>query len=586
MVYDGDCGFCRLWIGRWKELTGKAVDYEPYQTAASRHPSVPREAFAEAVHLFEPGGRVSRGAEAVLRSLSRAPGLSWLPAAYAIPGAAPVLEAGYRFVAARRPFFSRLTRLLWGASPAPAPVERTARLFLAALGLCYLAAFASLGVQVRGLIGAEGIMPAGALLTAASEGLGWQRYWAFPTLAWIASSDAALTGFCVLGGTAALGLISGLAAGPCALAAWALYLSLSAVGADFLSFQWDALLLEAGLIAVFLPAWRRGGGASRGALLLARLLLVKLMLQSAVVKLASGDPAWRELTALTWHYWTQPLPNPPAWFAHHAPLWFHKASCAAMFAIEFAAPLLLLGPRRVRALGAALIAALMLLIAATGNYGFFNLLTLALCVAALDDALLPGTPREGGPVSPARRRAVLALAALWLAVSASLTAARLGRAPSTPERAVLAAISPLRSFNAYGLFAVMTKSRDEISLEVSLDGLDWREWPFPYKPGDALRAPPWAGPHMPRLDWQMWFAALGPPAQSPWFGNFLYRVLQGSPAVKDLLGPDPLGGAKPRYARAVRWGTAFSSPEERRVSGTWWTRRRGGLFYPVVSLRN
>ncbi len=586
LVFDGDCGFCRLWIERWRLATGDKVAYEPYQTAAAHHKEVTRAAFAEAIHLFEPG-RTSRGAEAALRSLSYACGLSWLPRLYALPGAAPLAESGYRFVAARRTLFSRLTRLLWGETPVPAPVGFTVRLVLAGIGACYLLAFASLAGQTRGLMGSDGIMPAAAMLAAAKAQLGPMRFWLFPTAAWLSASDAALAAYGWLGALASLGMIFGVAAGPCALLCWALYLSLSAVGSDFMSFQWDVLLLEAGLIACFLAPWRRAAAApSRGALWLLRLLLAKLMLQSGLVKLCSGDPAWRDLTALTYHYWTQPLPTPLAWWADRLPLWFQKASCAVLLAIELGAPALILLPRRPRAAGAAAVAVLMVLIAATGNYGFFNILTVVLCVACLDDRFLGRA--EAAPsktaAPKARARAVGALAALSLTIGLFETLSILGTAPPAPVRALIAAVSPLRSFNRYGLFAVMTRTRDEIAVEVSADGSEWREWPFPYKPGDPRRAPPWVAPHMPRVDWQCWFAALGETSDSPWFANLTYRLLEGSPSVAGLLGPNPLGGAKPLYARAVRYETKFAPPE--RADGAWWTRTRKGLFFPVVSLKN
>ncbi|UPT73215.1 MAG: lipase maturation factor family protein [Elusimicrobiota bacterium] len=536
LVYDGECGFCRLWIERWKSATAGRVEFAPYQSAAARHPEVAREAFAEAVHFFEPS-RTTRAAEAALRALSYGDGLSWLPRLYALPGVPSVAEAVYRFVAARRPLFSRLTRLFYGESPVVPPVERTSRLFMSALGVCYLAAFVSLGVQVRGLVGSDGLLPAAGLLDAARAQLGPSRFWLFPTVFWAGASDAALSGACWLGAALSLGLVAGVAAGPCALACWTLYLSLCAVGGDFLSFQWDALLLEAGLISILLPAWRRGGGASRGALWLLRLLLVKLMLQSALVKLLSGDESWRGLTALTFHYWSQPLPTPAAWWFDRAPLWFHKASCVLMFLIELAAPALILLPRRARALGAGAVAFLMLVISLTGNYGFFNLLTLALCVACLDDRFLRG---EGAaPAEPSRVRSRLAgaLAALTLTIALFETAALFSFMPPEPARRLIGAVSPLRSFNRYGLFAVMTKARDEVALEVSADGREWREWPFRWKPGDERRAPPWAGLHMPRLDWQMWFAALGTPTDSPWIGNLAFRLLEGRGTVERLLGP-------------------------------------------------
>ncbi|MBI4371529.1 MAG: lipase maturation factor family protein [Elusimicrobia bacterium] len=571
LVFDGDCGFCRVWIERWRAATGDLVEYVPFQSAAGRFPKIPPEAFSEAVCLVEPNGRVSRGALAAFRALALAPNRrdkAWLFLYESLPPFARASEAVYRAVAKRRPFFSRLTRLLWGPSPVPPPIDGTRRAVLIGLGLCYLIAFVSLGVQVRGLIGSRGILPAPGL------------------------SDAALVGLCAAGALAALGLTAGTAAGPCALACWALYLLLEAAGSVFLNFQWDALLLEAGLIVVFLSPWSlrpsRASSPSRGALFLLRLLLVKLMLQSGLVKLLSGDPSWRSLDALLYHYWTQPLPAPAAWWADRLPLAAQRASCAVLFAVELGSPLLLLGPRRVRLVGAAVVAGLMALIALTGNYGIFNLLTAVLCLAALDDGipslarLAPGT----SPSAPVRRGLIVgAFAALWLTVSAAgFLAGTLGlRLPAAASRLFWAA-APLRSVNNYGLFAAMTTRRDEIAVEVSADGKDWREWPFRWKPGDPRRALPFVAPHMPRLDWQMWFAALGPPEASPWLGNLLYRILQGSEPVKALLGPDPLSGRRPLYVRATLYSYSFASPEQRRADGSWWHRERLGPYFPAVSL--
>lgn len=586
LVFDGDCGFCRLWIERWRRATGAKVDYEPFQSAAARHPEVPREAFLEAIHLFE-ADRTTRGAEAALRALARAPRLAWLPRLYAAPGVAVVAEAVYRFIAARRPLFARLTRLLWGSTTVPAPLDFTARLVLAGLGLCYLIAFASLGAQVRGLIGSDGIMPAAAMLDSARSQLGAERFWLLPSVAWLSASDAALSAYCWLGALASLGLVFGVAAGPCALLCWALYLSLCAVGSDFMNFQWDALLLEAGLVACLLApwSWKRGqaGGTSRGAIWLLRLLLLKLMLQSGLVKIASGDASWRDLTALTYHYWTQPLPTPLAWRFDALPPWFHKLSCLIVFAIELAAPLLILFPRRARAAGALSVVFLMVLIAATGNYGIFNLLTVVLCLSCLDDRFFRRIPKTRADIAApkARTRALAALGALSVTLGLFETLAILGAGVPAPVRMLAGAVAPLRSFNSYGLFAIMTRSRDEIAVEVSADGSEWLEWPFPYKPGDARRAPPWVAPHMPRLDWQCWFAALGEPGDSPWFGNLMFRLLEGGPSVARLMGPSPLAGGRPLYARAVRYRTAFAPSG----SGAWWTRERKGLYFPVVSLK-
>jgi hypothetical protein len=140
--------------------------------------------------------------------------------------------------------------------------------------------------------------------------------------------------------------------------------------------------------------------------------------------------------------------------------------------------------------------------------------------------------------------------------------------------------------NTYGLFAVMTKSRHEIIVQGSNDGTQWRDYDFKYKPGPVDRAPRWVAPHQPRLDWQMWFAALGTYRDNPWFVSFVLRLLQGSPEVLALLRPDPFQGTAPRYIRALVYNYTFTDFETRRRTGAWWKREPLGTYLPAVSLQD
>src|SRR5215470_3759546 len=199
------------------------------------------------------------------------------------------------------------------------------RLFLRLLALSYLAAFLSLAVQVRGLVGAEGILPARTLLDWVRPRTGLERYWIAPTVFWMADGDVALTAVCVAGAGLSVLLLFEVAPVAVLFLLWALYLSLTVVGQVFLGYQWDALLLESGLLAVFLAS---GGARPRPGresppppvvVWLFRWLLFRLMFSSGVVKLSSGDETWRSLTALRYHYWTQPLPTGIGWYAAHLP---------------------------------------------------------------------------------------------------------------------------------------------------------------------------------------------------------------------------------------------------------------------------
>jgi hypothetical protein len=225
----------------------------------------------------------------------------------------------------------------------------TVRFFLTALSVVYLLAFLSLAVQIQGLIGSRGILPVAPWLdavAAAQSGIPWTR---LPTLLWLSASDAMLS-FLVWGGAlAALIAALGWARGPLLAVCWAFYLSLVGGGQDFLSFQWDVLLLEAGFLALFVAPWgwrRRAVAPPRLAVWLLRLLLFKLMLSSGLTKLTWGDPTWADLTALEYHYWTQPLPTPLAWWAAQLPGWFQRLSCLLMFGVELVAPFGAFGPRR------------------------------------------------------------------------------------------------------------------------------------------------------------------------------------------------------------------------------------------------
>jgi lipase maturation factor 1 len=599
LLFDGDCGFCRRWILRWRALTGDRVDYAPSQEAGSRFPEIPVEDFRRSVQLVLPDGRVFSGAEAVFASLSFAPRGGRLLSAYRkVSGFAALTEAIYRVIADHRGAASALTAALWGKT-VERPTYRIANaLFLRLLGLCYLAAFISLWVQVDGLIGSRGILPVKDLLDAVRTQLGGERWMLFPTLCWLHPGDAVLHLLCGGGVLAALLVVLGLVPAPALLACWIFSLSLSVAGQAFLEFQWDLLLLEAGFLGIWLAPlrrWRLGAALEPPPAVRALLcwLLFRLIFSSGFVKLASGDPTWRNLTALDYHYWTQPLPPWTAWFAAQLPLSFHKLSCFVLLAIELVAPFLIVAPRRLRLVSCAAMAGLQALIALTGNYAFFNLLSLALCVLLVDDASFPRALRDRAARDPRAslgRWPGLVLApvlGLVLIVSVMLFSGTLRLRMPWPGAAVSLARAtlPFRSVGTYGLFMVMTTSRPEIVVEGSDDGVSWLAYEFRWKPGDTTRRPRFVAPHQPRLDWQMWFAALGTCEENPWFVAFLDRLLEGSPAVERLLLRNPFPSHPPRYIRAVLYDYRFTDSAARRATGAWWRREARGPYCPIMERR-
>jgi hypothetical protein len=471
----------------------------------------------------------------------------------------------------------------------PAEYRFASWLFARLLAGIYLIAFASLWVQVRGLYGSWGILPISQYLEVVGLQLGGERFLRVPTLFWLGASDGVLYLACAAGVLLALLAMAGWLEKVAFAGLWVLYLSFAAVGQEFLSFQWDALLLEAGLLAIFLTEpWRRRESRpphpSKLTLWLLWLLLFKLMFSSGVVKLASGDPTWRGLTALSLHFQTQPIPNPVAWFAHGLPAWLLQVATLGMYGVELVVPFFILGPARLRRWGAGLMIAFQLAISATGNYAFFNLLTIALCVLLLDDAWwtrwtgrwlgLPG----GFAFHRRRDLAVAPLALLVVMISSVQLVGAFGRSEVRPLLTLRQWVAPFRSINSYGLFRVMTTKRPEIVIEGSLDGEEWRPYPFRWKPGPVDRPPPFVAPHQPRLDWQMWFAALSPASSNPWFFYLLARLADGSPAVAGLMAEDPFDGVPPRFLRARLWEYRFTTAEERSAGEGWWHREPLGEY--------
>ena len=482
----------------------------------------------------------------------------------------------------------------FGSSPRPGGPNhsRVRWLFLRALALVYLAAFASLFVQVEGLIGSRGILPAAELIEWVRAHTGAERYLLLPTLFWLGQGDALLRSACGAGVLLSALALFRLWPRALFLLLWALYLSLVNVSQVFLGYQWDSLLLETGVLAVLLapnglrPAAH--GEPPLAVLWLLRLLLFRLMFSSGMVKLLSGDPSWWSLTALDFHYWTQPLPTWLGYFVHGLGGGFHRGSTLLTFAVELLVPFLIFGPRRLRLAAFAALVVFQLAIAATGNYAFFNLLTIALCLCLLDDALLPG----GKPLAPAPatdrlswREWMLPPIVLILLLLSTLELSRLvARRPLPgPLAAIRRLAAPFSLVNPYGLFAVMTTSRPEIIVEGSDDGESWRAYEFSWKPGDLHRRPAFVAPHQPRLDWQMWFAALGSCEENPWMYRFLLRLLEGSPPVLRLLEANPFPEAPPRILRTSLYEYQFADATSHRREGVFWQRRLLGPYCSVIS---
>ena len=591
LVYDGDCAFCGYWARYWHKLTGDSVSYRTYQEVAAQYPAIPLADFQRAVQYITPDGHCASAAEASFLTLDHAHGKGiWLALYRYLPGFAAISELSYSFIAAHRSAFYRISQILWGRQYEPPRHDLASFLFLRLFGLIYLSAFVSFGVQAQGLIGSHGILPLTELVDTAGDYLGAERFFVMPMVFWWNASDIAIQAVCWAGAGLSLLLVFNLLPRLSLFLLYLLYLSLFNAGQDFMMYQWDSFLLEGGFLALLMSFSPVPG------IWLLRWLLFRFLFMSGAVKLLSGDPNWWNLSALSYHFLTQPLPTPLAWYAAQLPLGALKFATSATLVIELLLPFLIFCPRRLRFVAGIGILLLQSCIVITGNYNWFNLQAMLLCLLLFDDAALQKMlPRSlirlllERVQHSAPRRAVKVivntLALLTVFCSLVQMESRFGRDPPAPAQAVDRMIEPLHVVSPYGLFAVMTTQRDEIVIQGSYDGIEWRDYEFRYKPGDRARRPPWNIPHQPRLDWQMWFAALEDPRGLQWFPRFLEKLLENEPAVTALLERNPFIDRPPVYMRAQFYEYRYAGSEER-AKGLWWDRRLLGLYFPAVHLPN
>ncbi|MGJ0486502.1 MAG: lipase maturation factor family protein [Methylomicrobium sp.] len=457
-------------------------------------------------------------------------------------------------------------------------------LFLRGLALTYLAAFASISIQIEGLIGSQGILPIQAKLVETAQLYGSGKYWQFPTLFWFDASDQALKLACHAGMVSAILLLLNVLLRPALIFCYLFYLSVTVAGQDFLSFQWDVFLLESGFIGIFL-SW-----GSKINVFLYRWLIARFMFMGGVVKLASGDPAWANLTALKYHYLTEPLPTPLAYYVYFLPEWFNKLCVAGVFFIELFVPFFVFLPRPFRLFAAWSFIALQIAIILTGNYNFFNLLTILLCLWLFDDKDFSGRLPSHLVTSIQNKQprpgiAAHLFAGSWTAlvlIVCAITAWMHNFPGTTPQplRALVLITSSFSMINQYGPFGVMNTERHEIIIEGSNDGKVWLAYEFDYKPGDLYRGLRWNIPHQPRLDWQLWFAALEKPRHDSWFPAFMARLQEGSPSHLNLLRMNPFPEHPPVFLRAMLYRYDYTRPEVRAETGQVWRRELIGQYWP------
>ena len=495
-------------------------------------------------------------------------------------------------------------------------------LFVRCVAAIYLVAFVSAASQMLGLYGEGGILPIKTVVDSSAQGAPPSLlFFNYPSVFWFDTSDSFIKLVPTVGIIASLLALLGVCSGPSLFVSWILYLSIVTVGQEFMSFQWDILLCETGFLSLFFATWRPfdfgfalfekiklpawsvdRANPSVIVIWLLRWLLFRLMWQSGICKIASNDPTWSTLTAMKYHYETQPLPTPLGWFMHQLPLPIHSVETVFVFFFELVLPFLIFLGRKARLVAAAGFALLQLMIILTGNYCFFNWLTIALCLVLLDDGLILRTAgsrlREFVEKVPklafhkVRSRLHLIVVAPMAVLIIFLSTVRqtfnsIGdSALPAPAYILVSLFAPWHLVSSYGLFASMTTSRPEISMEGSDDGEEWKEYVFKYKPGPTNRPPPMVAPMQPRLDWQMWFAALGSVMQNQWLVSFAECLLKGNPSVLSLMEQNPFPAAPPKYIRAIVYDYQFTDIKTLMRTGKWWRREYKGIYLPPVTSRS
>lgn len=458
-------------------------------------------------------------------------------------------------------------------------------LFIKLLGLCFFFAFLSLSQQVLGLYGSRGITPIGDLLETIKAQIKSPRYFYVPTIFWRNHSDEWLKWGTSAGMILSILVMLNVLPALFLLALTLLYLSYTTVGSDFLSFQWDVLLIEVGFIGVLYAV------QSPPPILvvyLAYFMLFRFLFSSGAVKLLSGCPEWRSLEAMKYHYETQPLPNRGGFYAQHYFKKYTKFSTLAVFFLELITPFLIFGGPFARLLAFGFSLFLQVLIIATGNYAFFNLLTIALSFTLLNDKYLSwmdgALSLQALPVITPVNLVLNIIAAVFIFVNAIMLLRLFIRVKIFDD--VLRWFQHFQLVNSYGLFAVMTTKRNEILFEGSNDGVLWKEYEFKWKPDRLETQPLQIAPLQPRLDWQMWFASLSHYRNNPWLYQLVVRMLQGSPDVLGLFKNNPFPEGPPKMIRAQFYEYHFNDLEDHRATGNWWKRRYIGLYAPPFSLRH
>ena len=489
-----------------------------------------------------------------------------------------------------------------GVPPPPSPPTDsywlTRFVMLRLLGCVYAVAFLAAAKQILPLIGSHGLLPLNLYLPRVEDALGSPAaaFVRLPSLFWFAHSDAVLQLTAWIGFGLSCVVVAGYANAILMAALWMLYMSFVHLGQDWYGYGWEIQLLETGFLAIFLCPLLDGRPFSKRAppvvvLWLFRWLIFRIMIGAAFIKLR-GDSCWRDLTALYYHFETQPIPGPLSRLFHFAPHWMLQAGVLFNFLAELIAPWFAFYPRIPRRIAGVILVSFQFTLIISGNLSFLNWLTLVPALACFDDGfwarLLPAKLVKHATAAGAAaqfslpmQRTAWAVAILVGVLSLPVVANLI-----SPNQIMNTSFNSCDLVNTYGAFGSVGRER----LNVVFEGTDaasaddhavWKEYPYQALPVALNRRPPQIAPYQPRLDWQMWFASMSTPDQYPWTLHLVWKLLHNDPGALSLFGGNPFPEKPPHYVRAVLFRYRFARPGN--PEGNWWQREELGLWLPPLS---
>lgn len=462
----------------------------------------------------------------------------------------------------------------------------TRLVFLKALAFVYLIAFLVVVHQFRPLLGEKGLLPVPQFIKIAP-------FSSFPSMFYFFPKDWAFLVFGLIGAGLSLVTLIGLSEKNGLFVhmlvwflLWLIYLSFVNVGQTFYSFGWESMLLEAGFLAIFL------GDANTKVptivIWLLRFELFKTMFGAGLIKLR-GDPCWRDLTCLIYHYETQPIPNPLSWYFHNMPVWFHKMGVLFNHFVELIVPFGYFAFQPIAWIAGVFTLFFHGMLAFSGNFAFLSFLTAILAITTFPDSILSKIIPIALPAtlsaSPIFSKTVIVIATILALLNIrpilNLFSAR---------QIMNTSYDPFHLVGSYGAFGSITRPRYEVIIEgaeddVLTESTKWKEYEFIGKPGKLDKVPAQIAPYHLRLDWLMWFAAFNPAVSDPWFIHFVEKLLQNDKAVLSLLKTNPFPSSPPKHIRAQRYIYHFTTPDEKSKSGNFWKRELVGEYFPPVSLK-